>query len=75
MSTQVELHGGPRHGEQRSLPDPDARVLWITAPLLPSADLRGFDAAELDAPIQVRKGRYSAVSGAPGMFEWDGWLA
>ncbi|WIC89607.1 hypothetical protein SEA_GARDENB_49 [Microbacterium phage GardenB] len=69
MVRHVQLHGGPLHGRQLTIPD-DMKCVTIEAP--PQTLFTTPDHPD-NEPIPSREGHYSAVAGRPGDFEWDGW--
>lgn len=66
----VKLHGGPRHGEERMIPEDDNIVRVFGAMPMPTP---GPVTVVTDTNIGPRIGRYSRVHGTQD-FEWDGWV-
>lgn len=60
----VALYGGPLHGEV------------IVTDIWPGNEIpyeEWIDAPENEELEQLKTGRYTAVSGQPGIYEWVGW--
>lgn len=66
----VALHGGPWHGRAVAVPvgQNHIHIKGLDTSLPPE-----FDPEALPSQVPTREGTYSAVSGQPNDFEWDGW--
>lgn len=63
----VNLHGGPRHGEEVVLPT-GSHTIKIEQPVF-----HQYSEEEEPELVQVREGFYTPVAGYPQDWEWDGW--
>lgn len=67
MAEQVNLHGGPRHGESYVLADGSWNLIVIRA-----ANTKALLERKAGDLVPAKRGSYSRVRNTSD-FEWDGW--